>query len=142
VSSYNEEDDPRVGLAVERTEMANFRTQLALDRTTLAWIRTALTFATFGFGMISYFRSLSLAPVPGGASMGKDYSRLLQEATMAGRLLLIVGIVSMGITVLSHWSAIRRLRSGLPPHLHPWPLSIIVALLVALMGIGGLWLTR
>lgn len=122
--------------------MANFRTQLALDRTTLAWIRTALTFATFGFGMISYFRSLSLAPVPGGASMGKDYSRLLQEATMAGRLLLIVGIVSMGITVLSHWSAIRRLRSGLPPHLHPWPLSIIVALLVALMGIGGLWLTR
>ncbi|MFY7970280.1 MAG: hypothetical protein ACOVNV_14380, partial [Pirellulaceae bacterium] len=61
---------------------------------------------------------------------------------IAGRALLIVGIVSMGITVLSHWGAIRRLRSGKPPHLHPWPLSIIVALLVAIMGIGGLWLTR
>ncbi|MFN5467255.1 MAG: YidH family protein [Pirellulaceae bacterium] len=142
MSSYNEEDDPRVELALERTEMANFRTQLALDRTTLAWIRTALTFATFGFGLISYFRSLSMAPVPAGSTLGKDYSRLLQEATIAGRALLIVGIVSMGITVLSHWGAIRRLRSGKPPHLHPWPLSIIVALLVAIMGIGGLWLTR
>jgi putative membrane protein len=134
MSSYNEEDDPRVELALERTEMANFRTQLALDRTTLAWIRTALTFATFGFGLISYFRSLSMAPVPAGSTLGKDYSRLLQEATIAGRALLIVGIVSMGITVLSHWGAIRRLRSGKPPHLHP--------LLVAIMGIGGLWLTR
>jgi putative membrane protein len=141
MSSYNEEDDPRVGLAVERTEMANFRTQLALDRTTLAWIRTALTFATFGFGLISYFRSISLAPIPPGAR-GRDYSRLLQEATIAGRSLLIVGIVSMAITAFSHWQAIRRLRTGKPPQLHPWPLSIIVALLVAIMGIGGLWLTR
>ena len=30
-----------------------------LDRTTLAWIRTTLTMATFGFGMVGFFRSLS-----------------------------------------------------------------------------------
>jgi inner membrane protein YidH len=50
--------DPRVSLAERRTGMARFRTQLALDRTTLAWIRTTLTMATFGFGLVGFFRSL------------------------------------------------------------------------------------
>ena len=53
----NPENDPRIALAGERTNFAKFRTSLALDRTTLAWIRTALTFATFGFGMVGFFRA-------------------------------------------------------------------------------------
>jgi putative membrane protein len=52
------EGDPRMALAGERTNFARFRTSLALDRTTLAWVRTALTFATFGFGMIGFFRAM------------------------------------------------------------------------------------
>ena len=35
-----------------------FQVSLALDRTTLAWIRTALTFATFGFAMVAFFRGM------------------------------------------------------------------------------------
>lgn len=50
--------DPRIDLASKRTGMAGFRTQLALDRTTLAWTRTTLTMASFGFGMVGFFRSL------------------------------------------------------------------------------------
>ena len=50
--------DPRAALAAGRPMFGEYRTQLALDRTTLAWIRTALTFATFGFGMIGFFRAL------------------------------------------------------------------------------------
>ena len=49
--------DPRGNMARDRTSMASFRTQLALDRTTLAWIRTTLTTASFGFGMVAFFRS-------------------------------------------------------------------------------------
>ncbi|MCM3872027.1 MAG: DUF202 domain-containing protein [Pyrinomonadaceae bacterium] len=37
---------------------AKFHTQIALDRTMLAWIRTTVTMATFGFGMVGFFRSL------------------------------------------------------------------------------------
>ena len=47
------------GTPPDRTELAKFRTSLALDRTTLAWIRTTLTMATFGFGMIGFFRALN-----------------------------------------------------------------------------------
>jgi putative membrane protein len=41
---------------LDRTHLAALRNALALDRTTLAWIRTTLTMATFGFGMIGFFR--------------------------------------------------------------------------------------
>lgn len=57
-SKEDEHTDPRVSLAAGRTHFAMYRTQLAPDRTTLAWIRTALTFATFGFGMVGFFRAL------------------------------------------------------------------------------------
>jgi len=50
--------DQRLPLALERTQFAKYRTQLALDRTTLAGLRTALTFATFGFGMVGFFRAI------------------------------------------------------------------------------------
>ena len=52
-------NEPNTTLARDRTKMATFRTQLALDRTTLAWIRTTLTMASFGFGMVAFFRSLA-----------------------------------------------------------------------------------
>lgn len=59
-AAMNDESQPdtRIPLAIERTDMAIFRTSLALDRTTLAWIRTTLTMATFGLGMIGFFRTL------------------------------------------------------------------------------------
>ncbi len=68
------ESDPRTALASERTSLARFRVSLALDRTTLPWIRTALTFATFGFGMIGFFRALLGAERAGGANASWSHS--------------------------------------------------------------------
>ena len=56
-----ESPDPVVslaGTALDRTDMAGLTTRLALDRTALAWVRTTLTMASFGFGMVAFFRSL------------------------------------------------------------------------------------
>ncbi len=125
--------DPRVDLAHERTDMANYRTQLALDRTTLAWIRTSLTFASFGFGMVGFFRSLPHDP------LARDPSRLHAAAIQFGTTLIIIGIVAMTLSSVSHWRALRRLRRGEPPILSVWPLSIAVATLVAVLGLAGLW---
>jgi putative membrane protein len=63
--------DPRVDLARNRTRLAAYRTGLALDRTTLAWIRTTLTMASFGFGMVAFFRTLRERS-PGLARMFHD----------------------------------------------------------------------
>jgi putative membrane protein len=125
--------DPRVELARQRTSMASYRTQLALDRTTLAWVRTMLTMASFGFGMVAFFRSLhEQSPTP-------ENTRLHRGAIRMGSALILLGILGSLLVAVSHWFALRRLRRGESPGLSQWPLSITVAILSAILGLAGFW---
>ena len=125
--------DPRTGLAKERTSFAKFRTQLALDRTTLAWIRTALTMATFGFGTVGFFRSLREAsPTP-------ETVQLHASAIRFGMALIVLGVAATLLSGITHWRALRRLRRDELPILSRWPLSIAVAVLLAIVGLVSLW---
>ena len=125
--------DPRVGLAEHRTGLASFRTAQALDRTTLAWIRTTLTMGSFGFGMIGFFRALhEKAGTPAAAS-------LHYAAIRFGELLVLMGIIATLLAGFSHWRTLRRMERGEEPHAARWPLSITVALFVAVLGMAGLW---
>ncbi|MBS0263214.1 MAG: DUF202 domain-containing protein [Planctomycetes bacterium] len=125
--------DPRVPLAERRTSMASFRTQLALDRTMLAWIRTTITFATFGFGMVGFFRSLQEKhPNP-------ETAHLHQGAIRMGVGLIVLGIVAMIGAGISQWRSQRRLRRDETPVLSQWPLSLTIAVLLAIIGLVGLW---
>jgi putative membrane protein len=125
--------DPRIDLARNRTRLAEFRTQLALDRTTLAWIRTTLSMASFGVGMVAFFRSLEQT------SPSVETSRLHHGAIQFGVWLIILGIVATLLAGASHWFSLRRLRLGTPPVLTRWPLSLTVAVLTAVLGFAGLW---
>jgi putative membrane protein len=117
----------------DRPGMAGFNTKLALDRTTLAWIRTTLTMASFGFGMVAFFRSLQQG------SPNAETARLHQGAIHFGVALVVTGIVAMTCAGLSHWFTLRRLRRGEAPVLSWWPLSITVAMLFTVIGLVGLW---
>jgi len=125
--------DPRVELAGKRTSMASFRTGLSLDRTTLAWIRTTLTMASFGFGMVAFFRSLRQS------SPNEETLRMHRGAIAFGVALIVLGLISTVLAGLSHWFTLRRLRRGEPPVLTQWPLSITVAMLFVVIGLAGLW---
>jgi uncharacterized membrane protein YidH (DUF202 family) len=125
--------DPARDLARDRTSMASFRTKLALDRTTLAWIRTTLTMASFGFGMVAFFRSLQQV------SPSAETIRFHQGAIRFGTALIVLGIVAKVLAGASHWFTLRRLRRGESPVLNQWPLSITVAMLSAVIGLVGLW---
>jgi inner membrane protein YidH len=122
-------DDPGVGLARVRTGMAQFRTQLALDRTTLAWIRTTLTMGTFGFGIVGFFRSLR------EKSSTPEAVRLHQSAIRFGIALIILGTVATILAGISHWLTLRRLRRNKTHVLSQGPLSIIVAMFLAVIGL-------
>ena len=125
--------DPRVGLAQERTGLAGYRTKLALDRTTLAWIPTALTMASFGFGLVAFFRTLR------EKSPTEETLRLDEGAIAFGVALIVLGLIATVLAGTSHWLTLRKLRRGLPLDLSPWPLSITAALLFAVLGLAGLW---
>ena len=126
-------EDPRVVEARNRSSLAKFRTQLALDRTTLAWIRTALTMASFGFGMVAFFRSLR------HESPSDETARLHQGAIQFGIGLIVMGLIATIIAGVSHWFTLRRLRLGQVPDLRQWPLSIVLAMLFGVLCLVGLW---
>ena len=113
--------------------MAQYRTQLALDRTTLAWIRTTITMATFGLGMIGFFRSLRQS-APSGETI-----RLHQAAIHFGEALIIIGLVALLGIAVAHWLALRRLRREETLPLSVWPLSITMAALLAVLGLAMVW---
>jgi putative membrane protein len=113
--------------------MAEFNTKLALDRTMLAWIRTALTFASFGFGMVAFFRSRVIE------SPNSESRRLHEGAILVGGALLVLAIVAMVLAGLSHWRSLRRLQRGETLTFTQWPLSMLSALLFAVIGLAGLW---
>ena len=125
--------DPRVARATKRATLASFRTAQALDRTTLAWLRTTLAMGSFGFGMIGFFRTLEEhAQTP-------ETVRLHHGAVFFGELLIVGGIVADVLAGISHWNTLRRMQRGELPRVAGWPLSITVALFVALLGAAGLW---
>jgi putative membrane protein len=117
----------------ERPGLAEFNIKLALDRTTLSWIITSLTMASFGFGMVAFFRTLQQR------SPSAESEHLHQGAIHFGVALIVVGLVAMMCAGLSHWFSLRRLQRGEAPALSPWPLSITVALLFSVIGLVGLW---
>jgi putative membrane protein len=134
-AAMNDESQPdtRIPLAIERTDMAIFRTSLALDRTTLAWIRTTLTMATFGLGMIGFFRTLrQQAETP-------ETIRLHQSAVHFGVALVVLGIISTFLVAISHISRVRKLKRGEIPSPPLWPLSVTISVLLSLMALFELW---
>lgn len=125
-------NDPRLAMARQRTALAELRSSLALDRTTLAWIRTALTFETFGLGMIGFFRTLHETSTAPRAAF------LHAFAIKIGVAMVVIGLVSLMLTAGAHALALRRLRGGAAPRLPVLPLSVAVAVVVALLSLYAL----
>jgi uncharacterized membrane protein YidH (DUF202 family) len=123
----------RADQAQLQTSLAKYRTQLAMDRTTLAWVRTTLTVASFGFGMVAFFRTIrEQAPTP-------ENIRLHEGAIRLGTALILLGIGGAALAGISHWFALRNLRRGVSPALSHWPVSITVVILIAVIGLAELW---
>jgi putative membrane protein len=65
--------------------------------------------------------------------------RLHQAAIHTGVALIVLGIVATLLAAGSHWLALRRLRRGEPLTITQWPLTIMIAVLVAIVGLYALW---
>jgi len=109
--------------------------KLALDRTMLAWIRTALSMASFGFGLVAFFRAW-LALYPENPRVVHWYA----GAVTFGTALLVLGVAALIASGLSQVLTLRKLRRGEIAAVARWPLSVSVAMMVALIGLVGVWL--
>ena len=127
------QQDPRIPLAQQRTKLAAFRTSIALDRTTLAWIRTTLSMTSFGLAIIGFFRTLRQQ------AETSEAIRMHHTAVQFGVALVVIGVGATIFVAISHLRNLRKLRRGEIPLPALWPLSVIIAILLALLALAGLW---
>jgi len=80
-----------------------------------------------------------LLPFAAPGNPSAEVIRVHQGAIAFGISLVVIGIVATILAGLSHLSTVRRLRRGELPVLTGWPLSVTVAVLVAVAGMAGLW---
>ena len=86
-------DDPRIEIAIERT-------QLAYERTQLAWIRTVLTLITAGFALDKGSEALHQARIAMGMA-------LVKSGHVSGMLLTISGTFTMVLVSIIY---LRRMK--------------------------------
>jgi putative membrane protein len=107
------------------------RVYFASERTLLAWIRTGLAMMGFGFVVARFglfMRELTmLRDVPSQSHSGLSLS--------VGTTLVIMGVAVNILAAIKHWRDIRRLESGQTLQTTPWSLGMMVALLLALLGL-------
>jgi len=119
-SADEREIDPRIDLAVRRTE-------LAMDRTLLAWIRTALALMGAGIAFDKGAQFMHQARMSAGTA-------LVQSSHVAGLGLTGVSTLLLVLVTLNHMTSMRdfaRMKDHAPRRVTP---VVIAAVLVILLG--------
>lgn len=111
--------DVSTKLAVDRTHAAN-------ERTLMAWIRTAISLITFGFTIYKLFE-LEVRGPQGTSWIGPRGF---------GTAMILIGLVALIFATVSHRRAETALRQQSLKL--PWSLTMVVAVLVAILGLFGL----
>lgn len=113
----------------DQLQLALERTLLAHERTLMAWIRTGLSLTTFGFTLYKFFEFLH----------EHEPDRYQQQALGArtfGRVMIVIGIVTLVVAALQHRHSMNVLRAHYPEA--PRSLAILLAVLLAALGILAL----
>ena len=112
-------DDPRVRFAAERT--------------LLAWVRTGL--ALMGFGFVVARFGLFLRELP-AAVPGAPSGRTGGWSMAFGVALLLIGVAVNILAAAEYRAVLRRIDRGEPYAPPRWSLGLVVAGLLAVLGLG------
>jgi len=111
---------------------ASLSDYLAAERTFLAWIRTGLALMGFGFVIARFGLFLEeLRQV-----QGEHVATRRGLSPWFGTAVILLGVVVNGVAAWNHSRLVGRLNRGMPERIRASPLAIVVALLLALIGLG------
>ncbi len=115
----------------QRRQPLEPRIYFAAERTLLAWVRTGLAMMGFGFVVARFGLFLrELAAMPDTPRFHRTGLSL-----WVGVALVFMGVAVNIVAAVKHWYTVQRLERGEPLRFKPWSLAIIVAFLMALIGL-------
>jgi len=107
------------------------RVYFAAERTLLAWVRTGL--AMMGFGFVVARFGLFLRELTAVSDVAKHQNSGL--SLWVGTTLVIFGVAVNVGSAIKHWYTIRRLKRNQPLQFSAWSLGLTVAFLLGLVGL-------
>lgn len=128
-------NNPTDGSDRERAQRAanlDPRVPMAAERTLLAWIRTGL--AMMGFGFVVARFGLFLRELEG--LRGTDTSHHAGLSLWIGTALIVLGVLVNLFSAYQHACVLRQLERGETPPLSSWSKGVVVAALLAALGVG------
>jgi putative membrane protein len=108
------------------------RVRLAAERTLLAWVRTGLSMMGFGFVVARFGLFLRELAAAGTAVITHTHAPGL--SLWIGTALILMGVAVNVLAASQHATRLRFIKRGEPLPDERWPLGIVVAVLLGLLG--------
>ena len=124
----SEEQKSNTELVEIRNELAKMRNRDAADRTLMAWIRTGLSLIGFGFGIDKIVDALARSQI-------EKSPNLMTNVRIFGMSFIGIGVFSLLVAAILHRREVKSIENKDYRYRAPFPLTLIVALLVALIGV-------
>jgi putative membrane protein len=112
-----------------------FRLRIQMETMLLGWIRTSLALMGFGFVLARF--GLFLREVASVSEiLIKSHRWLALTNTFTGTILILLGVIVLLISMVSHRRAVIRLERGDLGKPGQWSLGMTLCLILAAMGMG------
>lgn len=119
----------------QTNQLAKERSREAADRTLLAWIRTSISLIGFGFAIAKTFDYVETSYIEEtGKVLDPNHTPVIFGAGF-----MILGILGLIAGVIQYGRILRRLKSEQFTYTEPFPLPKIMAILLIIIGIFGIW---